>query len=146
MPDTPVKAFTLRGNGILRDIRVPIVVVNPARKRSFEVVGIIDTGCNTTCISRRLIRTLELQQKGIATSKNSSAREEISLLFDAVFVLPQNIQTPLLRVADFSRKAEFEVLIGMDIITSCDLAITNDAGNTVVSFRKPHGPYIDFSR
>ena len=39
---------------------------------------------------------------------------------------------------------EFDVIIGMDIITQGDLAITNIGGNTLFSFRLPSQKRIDF--
>lgn len=43
-----------------------------------------------------------------------------------------------LPVYDFVGYEDLDVLIGMDIITTGDFAITEDNGNTVVSYRIPH--------
>jgi hypothetical protein len=59
--------------------------------------------------------------------------------------IPNGITFENIDVTDFSGSLEIDVLIGMDIITAGDLAITNENGNTVVSFRTPHGAQaIDF--
>jgi hypothetical protein len=131
-------------------------VVNPANRLAFDVQGRLDTGCNVTSITRRLARTLALMPTRYDDAQTSAGEIQTSLYWASI-ILPHEIMFPNIEVVEFVEKKkdslkrmkpedDFDVLIGMDIITSGDLAITNDAGNTVVSFRKPHGPYIDFSR
>jgi hypothetical protein len=49
------------------------------------------------------------------------------------------------RVTEFIDENDFDVIIGMDIITCGDFAISNYGRKTVVSFRIPsQNPPIDF--
>jgi hypothetical protein len=65
--------------------------------------------------------------------------------------MPNNIEFPCLDVADFvttkNDEPDFDVLIGMDILTQGDLSLTMEMGNTVISFRKPHAKHcIDYTQ
>jgi hypothetical protein len=154
MPDSQ-QMFTCKSvNGIWDKINFNVSVINPANRLEIDVRGRLDTGCNVTCLSERLIRTLALAPRERSWSV-TSAGERSTLIYYATIVLPNSIVFPVMDVADFvqvkrdtSRTIkpvdDFDVLIGMDIITAGDLAISDDAGNTVVSFRRPHGGCIDF--
>ncbi|GHT95342.1 hypothetical protein FACS1894141_3770 [Spirochaetia bacterium] len=54
-------------------------------------------------------------------------------------VLPNMVSIHNIRVTEFFDSDDFEVIIGMDLITQGDLAISNDGGKTVLSFRIPPG-------
>jgi hypothetical protein len=50
-----------------------------------------------------------------------------------------------IHAGEFAENGRFDIIIGMDILTRGDLAITNGSGRTVVSFRVPPDPeHIDY--
>lgn len=59
-------------------------------------------------------------------------------------LLPNNLVLPLLRVTEADLIGEANVLIGMDIISLGDFAITNLNKKTTFSFRMPSRCTIDF--
>jgi predicted aspartyl protease len=150
-----LEAFTLKHvEGRWDKINLAVTVTNPANRLSFDVQARLDTGCNVTSITKRLARTLSFVPLRFEMTQ-TSAGEMQSSIYRATVQLQNGITFPNMIIGEFmerkisgQRKAkpedDFDVLIGMDIITAGDLAITDDAGNTIVSYRKPHGPFIDF--
>ena len=61
-------------------------------------------------------------------------------------VLPNNVEVANLRVSEGKLIGKANVLIGMDIITRGDFAVTNFRGKTVFSFQMPSIGHIDFTQ
>jgi hypothetical protein len=60
-------------------------------------------------------------------------------------LLPNMVSVRDVYVTEFIDDGDFDVIIGMDIITCGDFAISNYGRKTVVSFRVPaQNPPIDF--
>jgi len=59
-------------------------------------------------------------------------------------LLPNGVGFSNMTVTRGELSAGTDILIGMDIITQGDLAITNVSGNTVFSFRVPSQVAVDF--
>jgi hypothetical protein len=142
----PNGVYTLKSkNGVWQRITLPVIVQNPTTAVTAAVTGILDTGCNMTSLSRGLAWRLGLPRRGDGFSRRVGSRASV-LVYEASIIIPENIEFSHLFVADFLG-AEPVVLIGMDIITKCDLAITDDSGNTVLTYRRPHGKdFIDFTK
>ena len=47
---------------------------------------------------------------------------------------------------NYGKMKDVDMLIGMDIITMCDFALTSQGSDTVFSFQIPSTCTIDFSR
>jgi len=52
-------------------------------------------------------------------------------------LLPSGVVMPNVRVTEFIDNGIFEIIIGMDIMTMGDFAVSNAGGKTTVSFRVP---------
>jgi hypothetical protein len=62
-------------------------------------------------------------------------------------ILPDGIRIANVPVAEIDSEREFDIIIGMNIISLGDFAISNNNGKTVMSFRLPSANLpIDFSR
>jgi hypothetical protein len=105
-----------------------------------------DTGANRSCVSARLAERLALLK--IDTADTSGISGEFSSFVHLVdIVLPNMISVRNVRVAEFIDDNDFDVIIGMDIITCGDFAISNYGRKTLVSFRVPsQKPPIDFRK
>jgi hypothetical protein len=104
-----------------------------------------DTGSTGTCISARLARYLELSSVAsldLTTVHDSKA----SNVYMLDIILPDGIRIANVPAAEIDSKREFDIIIGMNIISLGDFAITNNSGKTVMSFRLPSANLpIDFS-
>jgi hypothetical protein len=104
--------------------------------------AIWDTGATNSCISQKVVDECGLKASGVAQVFGVHS-DELSDTFLVCIGLPNQMGIPSLRVTKGKLK-HFDVLIGMDVITKGDLAITNLNGNTVFSFCMPSHKCIDF--
>lgn len=142
--------FTLRYTGISRVLVTPISFSIPALpgqvQPKFQTQCIWDTGCSTTTITQKVVDALGLKQTGITrvntaseTGKQTSTFEvDLYLSKDLVF---RNLTVTLGVICD-----GIDCLLGMDIIGTGDLSLTNFKGSTCMSFRYPSSHEIDFGK
>lgn len=144
------KAFTLKSdNGLLRVLNTPCGVCkafNPLQGGQHpevsQFVGLWDTGASGTVISKAVVDKLDL--KPIGKSKVFHANgESIVNVYAINLFLPNQVGFQFVKVTEgvFSG---FDLLIGMDIITTGDFSITNVGGKTTFSFRVPSVKEVDF--
>ena len=149
----PFHAFTVKAqDGRLREL-VTQAHIFTARSivRFFHVArqdklvqAIWDTGATNTVISRNLVGQLGLIPTGVITAQDANNSYQTSTYLVDI-ALPNGILIPDVRVTEAANLGNYDLLIGMDIITLGDFAITNGLGNTWFSFRiPPDGIQIDY--
>lgn len=146
-------ALTIRSSGgIMRQIISDVYICLPhgmITPRTIEEMrglkkfqGVWDTGATNSVITAQVVSTLSLKPTGQTEihTANKSVPDANTYLVDFVLgnVLMQNVE-----VVEGSMQG-LDVLIGMDIITLGDFAITNKDKRTVMSFRVPSMKEIDF--
>ena len=103
-----------------------------------------DTGATNCLISRKLIEALQLQPVGqCELSDASSEEDEVTDVYLVHIGLPtgqiiRNVQ------AAFTPSRDYDFVIGMDIITQGDFAVTNKDHKTVFSYQRPAQEHIRF--
>ena len=146
------QALTLKAPGIARSIVIP-VLVNQSKilcskfkfeKKEADVMALIDTGATNTSISDRLAKSLGL--KIIEQCEvNAAGGIHIANVYLIDVLLRSLVEFKNIRSAEFIANDKFDIIIGMDILTRGDLAITNHDNQTVLSFRvPPDTAHIDF--
>ena len=110
--------------------------------QSLEFMAIWDTGATNTCISKKVVTSLGLQQTGVAAVTGVHGTENRPTYL-VNLTLPNKVRFPVLKVTEL-KFVGGDVLIGMDIIVNGDLAITNFDGKTAFSFHCPSAGKIDF--
>ena len=143
-------SFTITATGILREIITEVQICeafDPTTRAlphpplsSFRAVW--DTGATNSVITQQVVDRCGLKpiSRAIVSTANGQHQAEVYLVNIA---LPNHVGCPNIRVT----KADLggaDVLIGMDIITLGDFAITNKGGKTLVSYRYPSVGIIDF--
>ena len=103
-----------------------------------------DSGSNHTVVSKRVVKELNLQT--IAYNENYTAGGIVMSTTHLVnLILPNGLEIPSLLVSccdiDYA-----DILLGMDVITMCDFAITNVGEKTTFSFQIPSATTIDFEK
>lgn len=152
-PPRNFQAFTLRANGgLLREIVTDAAVseaFTPASKVAAPPAGTIvvhalwDTGATGSVVTRATAQRLNLKPTGITRVLHAGgASEEPTYMVN--FILPNRVGIQNVRVTECENADKFDVIIGMDIISHGDLAITNVAGKTTFSFRVPSTETIDY--
>lgn len=102
-----------------------------------------DTGASQSAVSERTAQALGLGNAGQGIIHYAKG-EELTNLYYVGINLPGLIFIPELKVTECSGTDEFDFIIGMDIISMGDFAITNYQGNAMFSFRVPSAERIDF--
>jgi len=100
-----------------------------------------DTGATDTYISKEIVDKLHLQPKNPARY-GSAAGDVDTTTYLVHLQLPDGSVIPNLEVIMIP-DMDYDVLIGMDIISSCDFCFTNKDGQSVFSFRIPSSEHIE---
>jgi hypothetical protein len=105
--------------------------------------AIWDTGATNSVITQEVVDTCGLAPVGITQvhGVNSSGLCEIYLVN---VYLPNDVAIHAVRVTKSTLPPGVQLLIGMDIISFGDFAVTNKNGITKFSFRVPSETHIDF--
>jgi hypothetical protein len=150
MPKVPVASFTIAHNGrvnrIITDIELfpafdPTSI--PTGLVPYKTKALWDTGASSSVVSKKTAEDMKLVPTG-TTRMSSAGGVDIVNTYTVNIGLPNKVGFPGVRVAQCSDESgDFGAIIGMDIITSGDLAITNTP-QTVMSFRIPSIKKIDF--
>ena len=113
----------------------------PGNAKKF--LAIWDTGATGSVITKKVVDDCGL--KPISMAKVSTANGETTTpVYLASVFLPNKVAFTQVRMVEGKIAGDKEVLIGMDIISQGDFAVTNKDGKTAFSFRIPSIERIDF--
>lgn len=135
-------------NAVILDIEIGFNLKydNELQYAVLKTKALIDTGANATCISSRISKGLRLER--VSSMKISSA-QGVSLVpvYEMDLTLPCGTKFSKLSVLEVAGSQNFDVIIGMDILSCGDIAFSNDENNLVFSMRFPSKKEpIDFSK
>jgi predicted aspartyl protease len=142
------KAFTARANGIARvllsDCGIceafdPLKGGKHPEVKQFKAIW--DTGATNTVITKKVISALGLKPVGKTKVKHANGEAVVNQYYVNIF-LPNQVAFKFILVTE-GVLGDVDVLIGMDIITKGDFAVTNFGGKTTFSFRVPSLNEID---
>ena len=134
----------------------PVNLVNPKlvdRSKPFSEQGlnigtykaVWDTGAMCTILDARVVDELGLIVEGFEKLAGVGAIKHTTKHFVDIW-LPNRLGVINVPIMKGDLPGNIDVLIGMDIITLGDFAITNFGGKTVMSFRYPSICTIDFAK
>lgn len=106
--------------------------------------AIWDTGAMRSSISTDVVKKLGLKPYGFAKVFHADGVSMQNTYF-VNFLLPNGIEVKTLLVTE-AKMTDIDVLIGMDVITLCDFALTSSNGMTKFSFQVPSSTDIDFTK
>lgn len=138
----------MRYGGRVRHITTPCGVTHDGEAlRHSDVYGqhtaIWDTGAAITTISDRVVRRLGLHKVSGGIVNHIGGSSEYGTYFIDL-LLPDGVAIPSLKVMDGILNG-CDVLIGMDVISLGDFAVSNLNGETTFSFKIPSDMVIDFT-
>lgn len=114
--------------------------------RTATAKALWDTGAMKTCISTELAQNLLLVATGKKDIRTPSGTKTVNTYLINI-ILPNEIEVPDIEVCDSAIGAQgLGILIGMDIISQGDFAVSNFQGNTAFTFRMPSQETIDYTR
>lgn len=149
-----VTAFTTRSGAIAPVLQSTVQISEAFDPQSENPAPIAqpyiatwDTGATNTVITSKVATELGLKPSGKVKVRGvgpaGSSQEHDSNTYLVNVFLPNNVGLAGVRVSENAVEG-CDVLIGMDVITTGDLAITNHNGKTTFSFRVPPCEEIDF--
>lgn len=147
----PSHAFTIRFNGLARDLITDVKVceaydpaVPPDPLPNPEPAkGLWDTGATHTSISVGLAAKLGLISTGKIKVDHADG-ESICETYVINLTLTNGILIPGLTVNASKLPMKCDMLIGMDVISEGDFALSQESGKTLFSFRIPSSHTVDF--
>jgi len=113
------------------------------RPKPSSYKAIWDTGATGSVITSKVVQDLSLKATGVQQVQTSKGHYTANT-YDINIILPNGVGFAQLEVIDGDIGGDCDVLIGMDIISQGDFAVTNKDGKTVFSYRVPSVAHIDF--
>lgn len=142
-------AFTTSGKGRLNVLKSNVEVltdkkINPdSVKQKYDAIW--DTGATNTVISNRVANEMKLIPIGMVTVSTANGVAE-AYKYIISLVLPNKLVIEDIEVTSGNLGEGVDLLIGMDIISLGDFAITNVNNKTVFSFRFPSCKTVDYCK
>lgn len=140
---SPIRAFTTKTKSGLMNRLMNTVCVE-AGSKTLEAIALWDTGATGTCISTTVVKSLNLIPTGKKNIRTPSGQSIVNTYLINI-LLPNNVRISDVEVCDSEIGNQgLGVLIGMDIITQGDFAVSNYNGRTAFSFRIPSQNTTDY--
>lgn len=140
MPNKKISAFTYKAqnrmNVLLSDVKVSATQELKTNANIVDFKAIWDTGATNTAISERVVKQCNLMPISKATVNTASGQKIVNVYLIDLY-LPNNVVIRKVRATEFTAVEGSDLLIGMDVISMGDLAISNYMGKTCFSFRVP---------
>ena len=136
-------AFTTYSTeGLLRQLKNRATIDNS--NMSLTVDALWDTGASGSCISQDVVEKMHLKPTGMTQVLTPSGKDtRYTYLVDVV--LPNNVRIADLCVIESEIGAQgIGLLVGMDIISAGDFAVSNFNGRTCFTFRIPSEKRTDY--
>lgn len=108
-----------------------------------QIKAVWDTGAMSSVITPALAQKLGLKSLGLVKMQHANGVSMVNT-YMINLLLPNKIEIHTLYVME-GAMTDTDLLIGMDIITMCDFAITNRDGKTVFSFDIPSSRITDYT-
>ena len=140
----PTYAFTTESKfGIVPQLKNEVIIKTD--NNGVVARALWDTGATGTCISKDVVEKLQLIPTGKKNIKTPSGSSIVNTFLVSI-ILPNNVIVPNIEVCDSEiGDQNVDVLVGMNIITMGDLAISNYNNQTVFTFRVPSRKRTDYA-
>lgn len=139
---SPHRAFATRSAGVANDLRNRCGVSmagGQGRPEFFDAIW--DTGATNSGISDRVVEACGLVPVSYGPVRTAHDVKQDVPFYVVTLHLPGEVSVTNVLVAG---GCEDDILIGMDIITLGDFAVTTYEGSTRFTFRHPSQGHIDF--
>jgi hypothetical protein len=141
-----VNTIIIRAEGVLKRIITPVTVCQSVlliqhaglSSISIDASAMWDTGADSCCISASLAAELGLTSIGSFTAHGfQSSGEYPGYMLD--ITLPDGQSALNVPVVAFDKRSNYDIIIGMNIISLGRFVIDNNKGNTIFSFQFGEG-------
>jgi len=150
---TEIRVLTVTGDRLLSELRTAVGVSEwlpreeienkPLSPKQFR--GLWDTGASRSAINNQVVEVCNLQPIGRAKVQTADGVRDTEV-YGVNLYLPSQVAIGYIKATCGDLGPDTDVLIGMDVITTGDFAVTNADAKTVMSFRFPSLEHIDFGK
>lgn len=149
---TPVQfhAFTIKHNGTVRRIVTELVIFpafditqETSEHEGYVTSALWDTGASISLITPQVVAGLGISPVGLIQIGHVAGSGKHST-YMVNLGLPNKVIVGGVMVAEGSLSDGIEAIIGMDVISAGDFAITNVGGQTWMSYRYPSVSTVDY--
>lgn len=119
----------------------PVTGAPPPDVKEFDAIW--DTGATDSVITQAVVDACGLAPIGMAQVHGVGGVATAEVYLVNIY-LPNNVAFPYVRVTKGADMPDAQVLIGMNVISMGDFAVTNAGGVTKFSFRLPSQEHIDY--
>jgi len=138
-------SFTAKYNSITRILLTNVYIESPINNNRIEAKAIWDTGASQSLIRPEIAKKLDLKPVSKTLMSTPSGKGIQSNVYSIYVHLPNGAR--IVNVFALEGIPNIcDMLIGMDIISLGDFAITNNNGKSMFSFRIPSMAEIDFTK
>ena len=135
-------ALTVTCPGIANKLRCEVVVKDPAAANGRIFMALWDTGATNCVVTKKVAESLGLVETGKTEVYGVNGPAVVSY-YVVDIVLPSGIKATKIVTEGISR-GDWDVLIGMDIMSLGDFCLSNHNGVTVFTFRIPSEGTTDY--
>lgn len=146
-------SFTKRYNCSHNVLKVIVTIA--ANGKSKQVIAMVDTGCTNTSIPYNIVEFLDLVPSG-CHKMNAVNKSYICNFYICNMIIEDQIQLnnvmvvglPQLESEDETETltANEQMILGMDILSKCDFAVTNKNNSTEFTIAYPSKHNLDFTK
>ena len=145
-PDVNVHAFTMKSECIRNELRIPVFLASTGDEidKTVDFPAILDTGatgCSITSRAARKIGAIPCRIKNVVGVHGAKQAQP----YNIDLLLPSNVFIPDVIASEMSDEANFDVLVGMEVLNRGDFCVTNYQGKTVFTFRVPSLEVMDYT-
>ena len=139
-----VQKYKVRQLGIFTDVKISPYINETTSHRARSYKALWDTGSDLTGITHKVVDQLGLRAIHELPLMTAGG-ERMSKIYAVNLILPNGLKK-LIRAVECNMDDDIDVLIGMDVITQGDFAISFDEKeNMYFSYRTPSGGAVIFS-
>lgn len=140
-------AFTLSSHGRLNTLITDCNISEPVKTHGVlppnQYKALWDTGATGCVITQKIVTDLGIKPIGKKQVRHAAGISTVDEHMVDIW-LPNKIEVKNVQVTVGVLGNDFDILIGMDLITIGDFSITNVGGKTIFSFRCPSIKEIDY--
>ncbi len=146
------KSFTIKvptdhRHAVLLDVKAEFTVLSEdaeSKRIELNAKALVDTGASCSFMSKRIAQALHLKYYKMSYVRSTQGTV-VTPMYRADLLIQNEMSFSNWLVSEFIGGSDFDFIIGMDILTQGDFALTSENGEMYFSFRIPSAEkHIDF--